>query len=285
MRLASYELDGRTRIGVVRDDLVFDIPSASSVQDLIEKGKLGEATRVLSTKGIEIEKVRLKAPLVHPDKILMAAVNYKAHGSEQKTPPPKEPYFFTKFGSCIIGPGAPIIIPRISTMADWEVELAVVIGRKCKHVKKENALEYVAGYTVANDVSFRDLQIPEGWPTKLSPLGQNWVMGKALDSALPLGPWLVTGEDIGDPQGLSLSLTVNGIERQAASTEDMIFSVSELIEYLSNGFTLLPGDMISTGTPAGVARFSGAPYLKDGDVVEATVEKIGTLSNPVKSEK
>lgn len=287
MKLANFEWDGKTRPGVVKDGLVFEIPSASSVQEIIEKGMLGQAEKERSNqaKGIEIGRVRLRAPLVSPDKILLAAVNYRAHGVEQEAIPPDEPYFFTKFKSCIVANGDPILIPRSSRKVDWEAELAVVIGKKCKYVQKKDALEYVAGYTVANDVSYRDLQLPEKRPGSQNNFGPNWVKGKALDSAYPLGPWLVTREEIADPQNLSLSLTVNGVERQAASTEDMVHPVAELIEYLSDGITLLPGDIISTGTPAGVAAFSGAPFLKDGDVVEATVGGIGTLVNPVKAEE
>lgn len=283
MKLANYEWKGKMHAGIVRDDHVHEIPSASRVEEIIAKGELGRAGSALG-EGVELSRVRLMAPILSPDKILCAAVNYSAHGSEQNAPRLKEPYFFTKFRSCIIATGDTIMIPRTSTKADWEAELAVVIGKKCKYVSKKDALGYVAGYTVANDVSFRDLQFPEGWPDKLNTLGQNWVMGKALESALPLGPWLVTPDEIADPQRLSLSLTVNGVTRQSAGTDDMVFSVAELIEYLSNGLTLLPGDIISTGTPAGVAVFSGAPYLKDGDVMKASVDQIGALVNPVKAE-
>ena len=282
MRLANFVQNGKTRPGVVEDGLIFEISSASNIQEIIQKGTLNEARAAAKLSGgIEIDKVKLMAPLFSPDKILLAAINYKTHGSEQNTPLPEDPYFFTKFGSCIVGNGDPILIPRSSSKVDWEAELAVVIGRKCKYVGKKDALEYVAGYTVANDVSFRDHQLPK----KKSLLGPNWVMGKALDSSFPLGPWLVTHEEIPDPQHLSLSLTVNDFERQKSSTEDMVFTVSELIAHLSNGLTLLPGDIISTGTPAGVAAFSGAPFLKDGDVVKATVEGIGSLVNPVKAER
>ncbi len=285
MKLANFEREGRTSPGVVKGDFIFEIPSASSVQEIIEKGELANAERESSrSKAIKIAEVSLRAPLVSPDKILLAAVNYRAHGVEQDTAPPAEPYFFTKFKSCIIGNGDPILIPRVSKKVDWEAELAVVIARKCKYVKRKDAMEYVAGYTVANDVSYRDLQLPENKNGPRHGMGPNWVMGKALDSAYPLGPWLVTGDEIPDPQRLSISLTVNDVERQAASTEDMVHPVTELIEYLSNGMTLLPGDIISTGTPAGVAAFSGAPYLEVGDVVKATVGGIGTLTNPVRSE-
>jgi len=285
LKLANFEWNGKTRPGVVRDGFVFEIPSASSVQEILDTGKLVQVERETSNKsrGVELDRVRLRPPLVSPDKILLAAVNYRAHGTEQKAVPPEEPYFFTKFKSCIIGDGDPILIPRSSRKVDWEVELAVVIGKKCKYVHRKDALEYVAGYAVANDVSYRDLQFSEKSGGKNN-FGSNWVKGKALDSAYPLGPWLVTREEIGDPQHLSLSLTVNGIKRQASSTEDMVHPVAELIEYLSDGITLLPGDIISTGTPAGVAAFSGAPFLKNGDVVEATIGGIGSLINPVRAE-
>ena len=285
MKLLNYESNGRAKVGFLKDGEIFQIGSASSIEALLSLGTLDEVKRKeVGSTGEEPSRIKTKPPVVAPDKILLAAINYKAHSEEQKNPPPTEPYFFTKFRSCIIGQNDPIIIPKVSKKADWEAELAVVIGKKCKYVQKSEALSYVAGYTVANDISFRDLQFPEGWPQRVSSLGQNWVKGKALDSALPLGPLRVTPDEIPDPQHLRLSLKVNGVEMQNASTEDMVFSVAELIEYLSSGLTLLPGDLISTGTPAGVAVFSGMPYLKDGDVVEAAVQGIGTLRNPVKAE-
>lgn len=288
MKLLNYESSNGPgpSVGVLKDGQVFRVESVSSVEEIIFGDLLGELPRLLDNLHSEpLAAVRIRPPISTPDKILLAAVNYRAHGVEQKTPPPTEPYFFTKFRSCIIGQGDSIVIPRISKKADWEAELAVVIGRKCRYVSKNEALSYVAGYTVANDVSFRDLQLPQGWPEKTNPLGQNWVKGKALDATFPLGPWLVTTDEIADPQRLRLWLKVNGVERQNASTGDMIFSVAELIGYLSSGLTLRPGDVISTGTPSGVAAFSGAPFLRDGDVVETAVEGIGTLRNPVKSEQ
>ena len=285
MKLLNYESKGSAQVGFLREGELFQIESASSIEDLLSLGILDKIKlKEEDSKREELSKVRTKPPILAPDKILLAAINYKTHSEEQKNPPLTEPYFFTKFRSCIIGQNDPIIIPKISKKADWEAELAVVIGKRCKYVRKSEALSYVAGYTVANDISFRDLQFPEGWPQKLNSLGQNWVKGKALDAALPLGPFLVTPDEISDPQRLRLALKVNDVEMQNANTEDMVFSVAELIEYLSSGLTLLPGDLISTGTPAGVAAFSGMPYLKDGDVVEATVQGIGTLRNPVKAE-
>lgn len=287
MKLVNYEAEGRPKVGLLNGDRVIGVEEVASIEEALRSGTLGQLQRHQDSRfdGVKLDSVRLRPPILSPDKILLAAVNYRTHGAEQDIPPPKEPYFFTKFRSCIIGNGDPILLPKVSRKADWEAELAVVVGKRCKYVSKGAALSYVAGYAVANDISFRDLQFPEGWPDRANTLGQNWVKGKALESALPLGPWLVTPDEIPDPQVLSLSLKVNGIERQHAGTEDMIFSVAELIEYLSSGLTLMPGDVISTGTPSGVAVFSGAPFLKDGDVVDAWVEGIGTLSNPVKQEK
>jgi len=285
MKLLNYAINGSAKVGFLKDGKVFQIESASSIEELLSSGTLDEVKRKEEgSKSQELSRIRPRPPVSAPDKILLTARNYEAHAREQNNSPPTEPYFFTKFGSCIIGQDDPIIIPKVSKKVDWEAELAVVIGKRCKYVSRSEALSYVAGYTVANDISFRDLQFPEGWPERANSLGQNWVKGKALDSALPLGPFLVTSDEIPDPQRLRLLLRVNGVEMQNASTEDMVFSVAELIEYLSWGLTLLPGDLISTGTPAGVAVFSGMPYLKDGDVVEATVQGIGTLRNPVKAE-
>ncbi|MDG6982817.1 MAG: fumarylacetoacetate hydrolase family protein [Nitrososphaerota archaeon] len=284
MKLLTYEVGGKMRAGALEGDTVREIPGFSGVDELIAKGGAGAARRMATGEEVALQDVKVRAPLRVPDKVLLAAVNYKAHGGEQKTALPTEPYFFTKFPSCIIGEGDPVVVPKVSSKVDWEAELGVVIGRKCKYASKAQALSFVAGYTVAMDVSFRDLQFPKGWPEKTNTLGQNWVKGKALDSALPLGPWIVTADEIPDPQRLDIGLKVNGVERQKANTEDMIFSVAELIAYLSDGITLHPGDLISTGTPAGVAAFTNAPYLKPGDVIETTVGRIGTLHNPVSAE-
>ncbi len=260
-----------------------------TIDELLSAGGLDELRKLQegeleSGRAIPLSKAKFESPVLSPEKIFLAAVNYRSHGKEQSAKPPSEPYFFTKFRNALIGDRDPILIPRISAKVDWEVELAAIIGRKCKYVPKSRAMEYVAGFTVSNDVSFRDLQFPEGWPKRLNPLGQNWVMGKGLDNAFPLGPWLVTSDGIGDLRDLELTLKVNGKVRQRASTSDMIFGVDEMIAYLSRGTTLMPGDVISTGTPMGVAAFTGAPFLKNGDLVEASITGIGTLHNPVKSD-
>jgi 2-keto-4-pentenoate hydratase/2-oxohepta-3-ene-1,7-dioic acid hydratase in catechol pathway len=230
-----------------------------------------------------LDEVRLLSPIQKPGKVLLAAVNYLTHGKEQGSALPKAPYMFTKFPSCIIGPLDPIIVPRSSSNVDYEIELDVVIGKKGKYVSRKDAMEYVAGFTILNDISFRDFQFSTGEDTKTS-LGYNWVMGKALDASCPIGPYLVLKDEIEDPYSLMMELRVNGEVRQKERAREMLFKIEDFIEYISNGITLEPGDIISTGTPAGVAVFSGKPFLTEGDIVEAEIEGIGILTNPVKSE-
>jgi 2-keto-4-pentenoate hydratase/2-oxohepta-3-ene-1,7-dioic acid hydratase in catechol pathway len=301
--LANYiSKEGAQSVALIAGNLAYDIQAWAKKSNEIELDRISSVDGLISTKGAlevvrrnagrissegiaqRVDSLRLKSPILHPSKILLAAINYVAHGKEQEVKPPTEPYFFTKFSNCIIGNGDPILIPRVSKKVDWEVELAVVIGKRGKYISRDKARDYIAGYTIANDVSFRDLQFPPGYPTQLNALGQNWVKGKGLDNSFPLGPWLVTPEELKDPSNLDLSLSVNGVVRQKSNTSDMVFKVEDLIEYLSNGITLEPGDIISTGTPLGVAAFTGVPYLKDGDAVEASVQGIGVLKNHVRSE-
>jgi 2-keto-4-pentenoate hydratase/2-oxohepta-3-ene-1,7-dioic acid hydratase in catechol pathway len=272
-----------------------ELARVNTVEDIISTNGLLEKLRnnerqiyddsmKKSNNALSLERLKLKSPILKPQKIFLAAVNYLSHGKEGNLEPPAEPYFFSKFQNTIIGPEDPIILPKVSSKVDWEVELAVVIGRRGKYISQSEAQHYIAGYTIANDVSFRDLQFPKGWPKELNPLGQNWIKGKGLDGALPLGPWIVTTDELKDPYNLEISLSVNGQPRQKANTSEVIFKVEQMIEYLSSGITLEPGDIISTGTPLGVAAFSGAPYLKNGDIVEASISEIGMLRNPVRAE-
>jgi len=237
-------------------------------------------SEVSSGLGVSVDSVKLAPPVLSPEKIYCAAVNYVSHGKEQNQSPPTEPYFFTKFRNALTGAGDSVLLPKISKKVDWEVELAVIIGKRGKNISKERAIDYVAGYTIANDISFRDLQMPD----KQNYLGMNWIRGKGLDTALPLGPWLLTKDELPDPYSSEISLSVNGTERQKSKIGDMIFKIDSLIEYVSSDITLVPGDVISTGTPLGVAAFSGAPFLKAGDVLEAKIEGIGVLRNYVKAE-
>ena len=266
------------------------LAGVETIYQLLRQGLLGELLGALTkrrpgTQGlVPVSSVRLQSPVLSPEKIFCAAVNYASHGHEQATKPPEAPYFFTKFRNTIVGPHDPILLPKASKKMDWEVELAAVIGKRGKYIAKREALEYVAGYTVANDVSFRDLLFHEALKIKPDVQGLNWVKGKSLDGALPLGPWLVTTDEIKSPRGLGISLSVNGKVKQKSSTSEMIFGVDDMVEYLSQGITLEPGDVITTGTPAGVAAFSGGPYLKEGDLVEAEIQGIGKLSNRVVAE-
>lgn len=300
MKLVNYTL-GEDAIGMLDGDNLLgvsqgadnigelEIASIRTVDQLISRGLLPKVVNLetkikKSAPTIDQNRAKIQSPILNPEKIFLAAVNYSSHGKEQNVEPPREPYFFTKFRNAIIGNNDPIIVPRVSKKVDWEVELCIVIGKRGKYIQSESAGDYVAGYTIANDISFRDLQFPEGWPERPNVLGQNWVKGKGLDSALPLGPCLVTKDEIDSPYELDISLTVNGRVHQSSNTREMIFKAEKLIESLSAGITLEPGDLISTGTPPGVAAFTGAPYLKDGDVVEAKISKIGTLRNSVVSE-
>jgi 2-keto-4-pentenoate hydratase/2-oxohepta-3-ene-1,7-dioic acid hydratase in catechol pathway len=302
LRLAHYLIGGQVRVGVVKEDThtlhdlsesstsagAEPVPADATIDSLLVAGRLDvlveSADRLTTGKGIPLSGLSLKPPVLSPEKILLVAVNYHSHSKEQNIQPPQSPYFFTKFRNALVGPDEPIIIPRVSSKVDWEVELAVIIGRGGKYIGREEAGDHVAGYAVANDVSFRDLQYPPGWPERLSPLGMNWVKGKALDSSLPLGPWLVTRDEVPDPQDLRLRLRVNGETKQDSSTSDMIFDIGRLIEYASAGITLRPGDVISTGTPLGVSLWGEQRFLAEGDVVEAEVEGIGILRNPVRRE-
>jgi 2,4-didehydro-3-deoxy-L-rhamnonate hydrolase len=213
-------------------------------------------------------------PVERPGKIIAVGLNYVDHASESEVTPPVTPITFAKYPTCLIGDGEPIVIPAGIDEVDWEAELAVVIGRTALDVRVDDALDFVAGYTCMNDVSARRVQRED----------QQWSRAKSFDTFGPVGPRLVPAAEIPDPQALRISSRVNGTPMQDASTKDMIFSVAELISRLSAGTTLEPGDIISTGTPAGVGAFRPTPvFLGDGDVVEVEVEGIGVLRNPVRA--
>ncbi|AGA79177.1 fumarylacetoacetate hydrolase family protein [Echinicola vietnamensis] len=213
-------------------------------------------------------EVRLGPPIKRPSKIICIGLNYKLHAKETGAEVPKQPIIFMKSTTSLSGPNDDIIIPRNSEKTDWEVELAVMIGKKASYVDKENAMDYVAGYCLLNDVSERDFQLSHG--------GQ-WVKGKSNDTFSPLGPYLVTKDEIKDPQHLRLWLKHNGKMLQDSNTSDMVFDIPTLVSHLSNYMTLLPGDIISTGTPSGVGMGLTPPtYLKEGDVVELGIDGLGT---------
>ncbi len=221
------------------------------------------------------DRVRYHAPIPRPKKdVFCLGQNYAAHAAESGNPPPTAPIYFTKPPTTVIGPDEAIPYPQgLTTRLDWEVELGVVIGRRGRDIPAARALDYVFGYTVFNDVSARDLQYRTS----------QWFKGKSLDGSCPMGPLIVTADEIPDPQRLRLRLSVNEVKKQDSNTSDMIFSVARIIADLSAGMTLEPGDCISTGTPQGVGDGRKPPeYLKRGDVMEADVEGIGVLRNPVR---
>lgn len=277
------------KLGVIKDKGAALITDKSYVL-LSELGFAGSLEQLISTDSNELNKLKnrlsayneftpfkdeeLDAPLRTPGKIVAIGLNYIDHASESKMELPKNPLVFTKFNSSITGPYDPIIIPSsITDQVDYEVELAVIIGKRAKNVTKEKALDYVFGYTIINDVSARDIQFDDG----------QWVRGKSLDTFCPMGPYLVTKDEILNPQDLQLTCIVNKDVLQNASTKDMIFGVADLISILSKSFTFEPGDIISTGTPSGVGFIRKPPiYLQDKDVMITEVQHIGKLINKVK---
>ena len=211
---------------------------------------------------------RLGPPVARPSKIVCIGLNYRDHAEESGMALPTEPVIFFKSTTALTGPYDDVLIPKGGTKVDWEVELAVVIGRRAAHVAKDSGLNYIAGYVLHNDYSERAFQLERG--------GQ-WVKGKSADTFAPLGPWLATPEEIVDPQDLGMWLTVNGERVQSSNSRNMIFDVATLVSYVSSFMTLLPGDVISTGTPAGVAMVMKPEprYLKPGDIVELSIDQLG----------
>jgi len=309
MQLLTYQAGRAARLGAVWHDVVLDLhnlsrdlaaqrdarPSRSSLLprtmlELIAAGPpawvrlrevwdygRGLVDRLdpadLRRRGVtrSLARTRLLAPIPRPVKnIFCMGRNYAEHAAERGAAPPDRPVFFTKSPTTVIGPGAPIVHHAVTQALDYEVELAVVIGRRGRDLTPESALAHVFGYTVVNDVTARDLQKAH----------QQWFKGKSLDTFCPMGPVLVTADEIPDPQALGIRLRVNGETRQEATTGQMIFDVVALLVSLSAGMTLEPGDILATGTPSGVGAATGA-YLKPGDLVEAEVDRIGCLVSRV----
>ena len=215
-------------------------------------------------------------PIERPQKIVCIGLNYRDHAEEQGTELPAAPLLFAKWPNTLIGPGEPIVIPPITKQLDYEAELGVLIGERVRGVSAENALEAVAGYVCLNDVSARDLQFSDG----------QWVRGKSLDTFCPVGPELVAAADVPDPQALKIRAVVNGEVLQDSHTSNMIFSVAEILAHVSRAITLEPGDLIATGTPAGVGAFRDPPvWLEPGDEVTIEIEGLGALTNPVRAER
>lgn len=268
MKLATYTYQERARIGQVNGDRLQATAWSDTMQHLIRRG----ITPSRTADSHALDQVKIEAPL-RPPKIIAIGRNYAEHAAETGNAVPQAPLIFAKFPSSVIGQGEAITWREaITTQVDWEGELAVVIGKRGRNITEEDAYNYVFGYTIANDVSARDLQLRTD---------TQWTRGKSLDTFCPLGPWIVTRDEIADPHDLHLKTTVNGEVMQDGHTGSMIFRIPTLIAYCSQMFTLEPGDLILTGTPPGVGEGRKPPvYLKDGDVVSVTIEGIGELSNP-----
>ncbi len=312
MRLVSYTRNGVTRAGVLRDnddvvdvnralaarlcdegaprpELAADALNPATMIDLLAVGVPGlEAIKAtlawldggalsadeLAANGsaVPFRDVRLAAPVPRPGKVMAIGINYRAHASEMARELPEHPTVFTKVSTCIVGAGHPIHAPVESHMLDWEGELCAVIGKYARHVAAADALDYVAGYMNGNDVTVRDWQ--RHTPT--------WMMGKSWDTHGPTGPWILTADEVPDPSALELKTYVNGVEKQSALTNDLLFNLPQLIEYVSTAFTLEPGDVIFTGTPAGVGQARDPQeWLKAGDTVRVEISGLGSLENPV----
>ncbi len=280
MKLATIQQNGHTQVGIVEGEQVFLLPPQSfpSIEFIIQGGEnlLSEITAGKDSYPQQsVNEVKIIAPLSKPEKIIGIGLNYRDHCREQNVPIPERPVVFAKFASSIIGTGEVICWSvDVTQQVDFEVELGVIIGKTARNVSPQDALNHVFGYTIVNDVSARDIQFRD----------RQWVRAKSLDTFCPMGPWIVTADEIPDPQCLHLSTKLNGVTMQDSSTSEMIFSVAELISFLSYSFTLRPGDVIASGTPDGVGVFRKPPvFLKDGDFLRMEIENIGILENTCKT--
>lgn len=271
MKLLRFGPAGRERTGILDDqsrvrDLSAHVPElAGRAVEIAALDRLRELD--ISTLPVVETPGRIGPCLAHVPNFYCIGLNYARHAAEAGAEPPAEPIIFSKASSALSGPNDPIIIPRGSEKTDWEVELGVVIGREALYVSEDEALDHVAGYCTINDVSERSFQIERG--------GQ-WIKGKSAPSFGPIGPWLVTADEVPDPQGLRLSLDLNGERVQDSSTDDMIFSVAQIVSYMSRFMKLMPGDVIATGTPSGVGMgMKPQRFLRPGDVVTLRVEGLG----------
>jgi len=296
MKFVNFFADGTIRLGVKTDKGIVDVVTAAeahsipapatSVHDVIEGSPtviqavgqlvntvLADADAAVNSNVLlDEESLTLGACVTHPNKIICVGLNYRKHAEETGSPIPQYPILFNKFNNTLTGHGSDVALPRVSNSVDYEAELVIVIGKTAKYVAKEDALDYVFGYCAVNDLSARDLQMRT----------QQWLLGKSCDSFSPLGPYLVTADEVGDPNNLVISSKVNGETRQLSNTSDMIFYCNEIVSYISDYMTLEPGDIILTGTPEGVVL--GYPpekqvYLQPGDVVTVEIEKLGKLTN------
>ncbi len=262
--MAEFLQGGEEALELART-LVSEFPDYISTPRVMKD--LAERRIIVRRKGL-----RLAAPVPRPGKILCLGLNYRDHAEEARQAIPEVPVIFTKPPSCVIGHRDPILLPKISDQVDYEIEFAFIMGRRARNVPDARALEYVAGYTIFHDVSARDYQLSTS----------QWYIGKAFDTFGPMGPYLVTRDEVPDPHALDLELRLNGRIMQSSNTRNLIFGVPRLVAYLSSVMTLEPGDVIATGTPGGVGIYLKPPrYLQPGDVCTLAIEKLGTLENPV----
>jgi acylpyruvate hydrolase len=272
MRLVTFQAPGRAaEAGIVDGKNVIGLG-----KDMLAVISEGTPAAIHEGQVFALSSVKLMAPVPRPPKLICVGLNYKDHAREAGLEIPKVPAIFSKFSNVVIGPDEPIVLPKISTRPDYEGEFAFIIGPGGRAIPKSRALEHVFGYTIVNDVSARDFQMAIS----------QWLMGKTFDTFAPMGPWIVTRDEIADPHVLDLSTIINGEILQKSNTRELIFGVSELVEFISSVVTLEPGDVVSTGTPAGVGFARKPPrYLRPGDEVTVRVQGIGELRNPVIAEK
>ncbi len=285
MKLATFTHDGSTRIGVVDGDQVVDLSAAAPAlpHEMVAILEAGQEALVAAhgavgdaaAARIPLADVRLEAPIARPPKFLAVGLNYADHVAESGLETPQHPTIFNKQSTCVTGPTDPVHLPRASHVLDYEGELGFVIGKRCRHVSRDDAADVIAGYTVINDVSVRDWQLRV--PT--------WTMGKSFDTHGPIGPWIVTADEIPDPHQLRLRTWVNDDLRQDSNTKELIFDCFGLVEHLSTAFTLEPGDVVATGTPGGVGiAFKPPKLLVAGDSMRIEIEGIGEIVNEVIAE-
>jgi len=287
MRLATLHTAAGLCAAVRQGDYFIDLHATDTalprtVREMLSGGPevLEHAARVAKQKKavrVPVDKVKLAAPVPDPQKIVCLGLNYRDHAAETNAAIPKEPILFSKYTTAIIGPDDSIVLPGVSNEVDFEAELVIVVGKRGRHLTLDNALGHVAGYTVGHDVSARDWQLKKD--------GKQWMVGKTFDTFAPIGPELVTAEEVPDPQNLGIRLRLNGQVMQESNTRQMIFGVAATLVYLSTVFTLEPGDLIFTGTPPGVGFARKPPvFLKAGDSVEVEIDGIGLLRNSVVAE-
>ena len=283
MRFVTIQRDGDTEPGVLFDGRVIPIQGAgfASLLEVIAGGAdaLDRVRRWIggppSSHSLDPAGLTFAAPIPRPPKLICIGLNYRDHAAESKLAIPEVPTMFAKFPTAVIGPGHPIVLPKNSIKPDYEAEFAVVIGRRGRHVAEDHWRDYVFGYTILNDVSARDFQMATS----------QWMIGKTFDTFAPIGPAIVTADEIADPHALAIGLSINGVVYQSSNTRELIFQIPALIEYLSSITPLLPGDIVSTGTPSGVG-LGRTPkrWLQPGESVSVTVEGLGALTNPVVAE-